>query len=107
LALLSKMLNLAEKWGLSEGTGSLCKHIKKYPENKKERFLSNAEIERIHDLRHSFASIAAADGLSLPIIGALLGHSQVSTTARYAHLVGEPLQEAATSIGARIKAIVG
>ena len=45
---------------------------------------------RIHDLRHSFASVAAAQGLSLPIIGALLGHSQPATTARYAHLADNP-----------------
>jgi integrase len=218
LALISKMLNLAEKWGLRADAGSLCKHIDKYPENKRERFLSMEEIEklfdalkeaeinktelissisairlllltgcrlseiltlkweyidienfrinfpdsktgrktiyispyaidilnsiekkpnnpyviygkvegshlinlrkpwcrirkragldddvRIHDLRHSFASIGAASGLSLPIIGALLGHSQVRTTARYAHLVGDPLREAASKIGQRIK----
>jgi site-specific recombinase XerD len=41
---------------------------------------------RIHDLRHSFASIAVASGMSLPMIGKLLGHSQPQTTARYAHL---------------------
>jgi integrase len=212
LALISKMLNLAEKWGLREDANLLCKHIDKYPENKRDKFLSMAEIEklfeilkeveikrieltssinaiklllltgcrlseiltlkweyidiehyrinfpdsksgkktiyispyvidilnsiekklgnpyviiglvegshlvnlqkpwrrirkkagledvRIHDLRHSFASIGAASGLSLPIIGALLGHSQVKTTARYAHLVGDPLKEAAALI---------
>lgn len=59
---------------------------------------------RIHDLRHSFASIGAASGLSLPIIGALLGHKQTQTTARYAHLVGDPLKQAAGAIGDRIKA---
>ena len=41
---------------------------------------------RLHDLRHSFASVGAAGGLSLPIIGALLGHKHTTTTARYAHL---------------------
>ena len=46
---------------------------------------------RLHDLRHTFASIAASKGLSLPIIGALLGHKQAATTARYAHLMGQPL----------------
>lgn len=50
---------------------------------------------RIHDLRHNFASIAASNGLSLPIIGALLGHTQPSTTARYAHLTESSLQQAA------------
>ena len=42
---------------------------------------------RIHDLRHSFASRALALGEGLPMIGKLLGHTQVQTTARYAHLV--------------------
>jgi hypothetical protein len=41
---------------------------------------------RIHDLRHTFASIAVASGQGLPMIGKLLGHTQVQTTARYAHL---------------------
>jgi len=41
---------------------------------------------RIHDLRHSFASFGLANGLSLSEIGKLLGHSQVQTTARYAHI---------------------
>jgi len=73
------------------------------------RIRKKADLEdvRIHDLRHSFASIGAASGLSLPIIGALLGHSQVQTTARYAHLVGDPLKEAAHVIGNKIKAIIG
>ena len=44
------------------------------------------EDVRIHDLRHSFASRALALGESLPMIGKLLGHRQVQTTARYAHL---------------------
>jgi integrase len=57
---------------------------------------------RIHDLRHTFASIAASNGLSLPIIGALLGHKQTQTTARYAHLIGQPLIEASEKIGGKI-----
>ena len=62
---------------------------------------------RIHDLRHSFASIGAASGLSLPIIGALLGHTQTQTTARYAHLIGEPLKDAASLIGEKMKSMLG
>ena len=50
---------------------------------------------RIHDLRHSFASIAASDGMGLPIIGKMLGHSQPQTTARYAHLASDPVKAAA------------
>jgi site-specific recombinase XerD len=62
---------------------------------------------RLHDLRHSFASVGAAGGASLPIIGALLGHSQPTTTARYAHLADDPLQAAAADIGAKIWAAMG
>jgi integrase len=50
------------------------------------RAKANLDDVRIHDLRHSFASVAAGVGMSLPIIGKLLGHSQPVTTARYAHL---------------------
>ncbi len=59
-----------------------------------------AEIEsvRVHDLRHSYASILVNAGHSLPFIGALLGHSQPSTTARYAHLYDDPLRAAAEAV---------
>jgi integrase len=53
---------------------------------------------RIHDLRHTFASVAVASGQGLPMIGKLLGHSQVQTTARYAHLAADPLQAAADDV---------
>ena len=59
---------------------------------------------RLHDLRHSFASMAVAGGLTLPVIGALLGHTQPATTARYAHLADDPLKQAANLIGGRIAA---
>ncbi len=216
LALLSKMFNLAEKWGLRPDGSNPSRHVERYPERKLERFLSNAELARlgevlnevertrtespsaiaaiqlllftgcrrseiltlcwpdvdfengvlrlpesktgakvvylsppalevlnglaqvdgnphvivgakpgahlvnltkpwyrirakaglddvrIHDLRHSFASMAAAGGLSLPIIGALLGHTQAATTQRYAHLAADPLRQAANLTGKRI-----
>jgi integrase len=57
---------------------------------------------RIHDLRHSYASVGAAAGLGLPIIGALLGHTQASTTERYAHLSNDPLKAATELIGNKI-----
>jgi integrase len=53
---------------------------------------------RIYDLRHTFASVGAGGGLSLPIIGRLLGHSQARTTQRYAHLADDPVREAAEKI---------
>lgn len=54
---------------------------------------------RIHDLRHSFASQLASSGASLPLIGALLGHSNPSTTHRYAHLFDDPQRAAVERIG--------
>jgi integrase len=57
---------------------------------------------RIHDLRHSFASILVSAGASLPLIGQMLGHTQVQTTARYAHLFDDPLRRAADTVGSVI-----
>jgi integrase len=218
LALISKMLNLAERWDWRSDGSNPCRHVDKYPEHRSERFLSDVELARLanalaesersgtesssaiaairlllftgarlseiltlqwrhvdterqclrlpdsktgaktiylpapalhilanlhrsdgnpyviagakpgahlvnlrkpwgrirkraelqdvrlHDLRHSFASMAAAGGLSLPIIGALLGHTQPATTARYAHLAADPLKQATDLIGQRIAA---
>ena len=59
---------------------------------------------RIHDLRHSFASQLASGGASLPLIGALLGHSNPATTARYSHLFDDPQRQAAERVGAVIAA---
>lgn len=59
---------------------------------------------RIHDLRHSFASVGAGAGLCLPIVGKLLGHTQAATTQRYAHLDADPIRRAADAIGATIAA---
>lgn len=219
LSLISKAFNLAELWGYRSDNTNPCRHVKKYAENKRERFLNQEEISRlnevlleeeqekkelpsvihalrlllltgcrlneilslrwdevsfernclnlsdsktgnrtvylspqaldllksisreqdnpyvitgkkkqshlinlqkpwrrirkkaelnnvrIHDLRHTFASIAAENGLSLPIIGALLGHKQTQTTARYAHLVGKPLLDAVGKVGESIALI--
>jgi integrase len=208
LALLSKMMNLAEKWGLRPNGTNPCRHVEKFREAKRERFLSSDELGRLgdvlvqaeqnatelasviaavrllvltgcrlsevltlewqhvdfansclrlpdsktgakivhlnapalavlagverqqgspwviagakagthlvnlekpwrriraragipdvrlHDLRHSFASVAVGLGEGLPMIGKLLGHTQTQTTARYAHLATDPVKAA-------------
>lgn len=218
LALLSKMLNLAESWGIRPDGSNPCKHVERYCEKRRERFLSGEELARLgealteaeangteppsaiaavrlliltgcrlqeilglrwdqvdferrqirfeesktgqktvalgaaalellsglphlegnpyvipgkkdgahlvgipkiwqrirkqagledlrlHDLRHSFASVGAGAGLSLPIIGKLLGHTQAATTQRYAHLAADPVRQAADRISGEIAA---
>ena len=218
LEIISKMFNLAEMWGLRPDGSNPRKHLRKYPEKKRERFLSSSELRqlgevldlmeaervelpsaivavrllllsgcrlneimrlrwehvdfaegvlrlpdsktgakavqlgeaaitvlrsiepqpfnrnvvygtlpgkpiadlqpfwqrvraraglkdvRIHDLRHTYASVAVAAGQGLPMIGKLLGHSQVQTTARYAHLAGDPVRAAANDVSEAIAA---
>jgi integrase len=59
---------------------------------------------RVHDLRHSFASQLASGGASLPLIGAILGHSNPTTTARYSHLFDDPQRAAVERVGSIIVA---
>lgn len=54
---------------------------------------------RIHDLRHTFASNAVMQGVPLVVVGNLLGHSQIQTTMRYAHLADDPIRDAANLVG--------
>ena len=65
------------------------------------RIRARAELDdvRIHDLRHSFASRAPVLGEGLPMIGRLLGHTQVQTTARYARLARDTVKASAARIG--------
>ena len=70
------------------------------------REAAKLEDVRIHDLRHSFASRALALGETLPVIGKLLGHSDIETTARYAHLAQDSIHEAAERIAWSIAADV-
>ena len=69
-----------------------------------KRICAKAEIKncRIHDLRHTFASFAAADGLSLLMIGKLLGHTVPATTQRYAHLAEAALKRANDALGNKL-----
>ena len=63
---------------------------------------------RLHDLRHTFASVAVSGGVSLPMIGAMLGHKDSATTQRYAHMQDDPLKVASEEVGGHLgRAIEG
>lgn len=62
---------------------------------------------RIHDLRHTFGAFGAGSGHSLPMIGALLGHTQPATTQRYAHLADDPLRDASEKISGELARHLG
>jgi integrase len=68
------------------------------------RAVAKLDDVRLHDLRHSFASVAASGGQSLVVIGKMLGHSQPATTARYAHLADDPVKAASDAVGRHIAA---
>ncbi len=74
------------------------KDIKSAWETIRER--AGIEDVRVHDLRHTYASVLVSAGQSLPVIGALLGHTQSKTTERYAHLFDDPLRKATEAAGA-------
>jgi integrase len=63
------------------------------------RSIAKLDDVRIHDLRHTFASVAVASGGSLPVIGKQLGHSQPITTQRYAHLADDPVRKLTQTTG--------
>ena len=62
---------------------------------------------RLHDLRHSFASTAIRDNISLMVIGKLLGHALAETTSRYAHLSDEVIGDAAERVSGSIARLIG
>lgn len=71
---------------------------------RKYRTAADLPDMRIHDLRHSFASYAISQGITLAMVGKLLGHTQTQTTARYAHLMADPVREAAGKVAQEIAA---
>jgi integrase len=81
--------------GFYQGTPKVWRRI------RSKAGLSNV---RMHDLRHSFASVAASGGVSLQMIGTLLGHRDAATTLRYAHLQADPVRRASEDIAAAISA---
>jgi integrase len=96
-----RLAGLAEQTEKRTGDGKLVKTDDNKP------VMTWRTTVRIHDLRHTYASVLASQGLSLPIIGALLGHTQPQTTARYAHLLDDPLRAATERVGALVTANQG
>jgi integrase len=97
----------SEKASVAKVVADLRKRLKREPSAREcrieaERWKVSLPVglldARLYDLRHTFASIGAAGGLSLLVIGKLLGHTRSQTTLRYAHLHADPLRDAATKI---------
>tara|TARA_R110002126_G_scaffold286683_1_gene438771 strand:- start:3670 stop:4911 length:1242 start_codon:yes stop_codon:yes gene_type:complete len=98
--LAARKSNSTSNYIFSSPKGGALTDIKKtWASVTKAAGISNA---RVHDLRHTFASIAVSQGTSLPVIGAMLGHSQPQTTARYAHLFDEVLMSATERVSGAI-----
>jgi integrase len=87
-------LSVCRKAGLAERVPAYTRTGRMITLDDSARHMTWRATARIHDLRHTYASVLASQGLSLPIIGALLGHTQPQTTARYAHLLDDPLRAA-------------
>jgi integrase len=68
------------------------------------RKLAGLDDVRLHDLRHSFASVGAGAGLGLQVVGKILGHADPKTTARYSHIAEDPARAAADRIANTIEA---
>ena len=73
------------------------------------RIRKRAQLDnvRIHDLRHTYASNAVSSGMPIQMVGRLLGHTQLQTTMRYAHLADDPVRRAAEENAQRLNALVG
>ena len=84
----TQLVNLKDSWGFI-------------------RRCADLEDVRVHDLRHCVASSGAMSGRSLPMIGALLGHKDIATTQRYAHLSDNPIRSASDQIGSRLSTLLG
>jgi integrase len=111
-------LNVLKKIQDSRGTGITSRYV--LPSDRanrhyrgiqkawrKIRLQAGLDNLRIHDLRHAYASTAVAEGESLFLVGAILGHRQAATTQRYAHLAIQPVIEVANRTANRISELMG
>lgn len=109
LALLSKMKDEAVSGVLFIFPGDALGKPLQYFTKEWAKVTKQAGLEgvRIHDLRHTYASHLVSSGLSLEIVGKLLGHTQTSTTQRYGHLADDPLREATNRMGVIVEQASG
>lgn len=107
LAVLASLQRISDNPYVIPGERRGCHMVNLQKPWRRIRTAADLPDVRLHDLRHSFASMGAGAGLGLPIIGALLGHTQAATTARYAHLADDPLKQANDLIGNRLAAAMG
>lgn len=102
IELLEKILRVEKNPWVIVGTKPGARLTDLQPFWQRVRARAGLKDVRIHDLRHTFASTAVAVGQGLPMIGKLLGHNQVQTTARYAHLAADPVRTAANVVSAAL-----
>ena len=89
---------------LNSKVGDRVKNIRKSFKSACNR--AGIENFRIHDLRHTFASHAVNNGFSLPIIAKILGHKDLKTTQRYAHLNQDPVNKASDDVSSKIRKVM-
>jgi integrase len=89
------------QWVVPSETAGMCVNDLEHPWQR-IRKLAGLEDVRLHDLRHSHASTAVVGGIPLRVVGAILGHRNVATTDRYAHVGADPIREGAEKVGALI-----
>jgi integrase len=80
-----------------DAPGKPVQEVKRFWDDVREE--ADLRDVRMHDLRHTFASLLVSGGMTLPMIGKLLGHTQVQTTQRYAHLFDDPLRDGLNAVG--------
>lgn len=85
-----------------EAEGKPLQDIKRFWEDVRAK--ADPSAVRIHDLRHAFASLLVSGAMTLPMIGKLLGHTQVQTTQRYARLLDDPLRAGLEQVGDMLRA---
>ncbi len=106
IELLDKIERVEKNPWVIVGTKPGCRLTDLQPFWQRVRARAGLKDVRIHDLRHTFASTAVAAGQGLSMIGKLLGHTQVQTTARYAHLAADPVKAAAEQVASNIAAFL-